>query len=156
MSSASDPTREQHPEIVENVLSSGLVLPDENPRAARIQLSNALWQRDDARRQRDQAERRIADLEWVSKHRTSWIEDPLRQQVQVLQDRIAKVREIADAIECANCDHPAKAHKDGHCTAPRQDSVFPSCHCSWGRGNIAEDIDAVLGGEGEKADADHV
>lgn len=62
-----------------------------------------------------------------------------------LESRIARVREIADAVECTNCDHEARFHNDGQCTASTAAGTTAPCRCSWGRGNIAEAIDEALG-----------
>lgn len=71
-----------------------------------------------------------------------------------LEERLRKVREIRDEIDCSNCEDPAKLHgPDGRCTKlTRFVNGDVQCGCTWGGGDIVAQLDAVLNGEGMKAD----
>lgn len=66
------------------------------------------------------------------------------------RERLHKVREIRDQIECSNCEHPAGLHDGGKCTAPAPFLVADRlCGCTWGGGDLVAQLDAVLDGDGE-------
>lgn len=63
-----------------------------------------------------------------------------------LEERIRKALVLAEEFECANCEHPAKAHVSGRCAVPLMAwGVERACGCDWGN-NLTDDIRAILSG----------